>query len=346
MSPSGESGLETRDFDFDLPQELIAQEPLPRGESRLLELCVDGSIAHRGIRDLPSLLEPGDLLVVNDTRVLKARLEARRHPSGGRVEVLAIEPEPDRPRRWSVLAKPSRRLKPDAELVFAENLKATVAGRRDELVLLDFDDDLEPHLESLGAVPLPPYIDRPASDGDAERYQTVYAESPGAVAAPTAGLHFDQALLNALADRGVPTARITLHVGIGTFRPVSVDSVDDHVMHSERFTVPEETVEAIRSARRVVAVGTTVVRALESAAAGGELKPASGGTELFIRPGYRFRVVDTLLTNFHLPRSTLLMMISAFAGREPVLAAYREAVRERYRFFSYGDAMLLHRREA
>ncbi|MEM6703422.1 MAG: tRNA preQ1(34) S-adenosylmethionine ribosyltransferase-isomerase QueA [Acidobacteriota bacterium] len=338
-------GLRTSDFDFELPQEQIAQEPLPRGESRLLELRRDGTTAHRGVRDLQDLLGPGDLLVVNDTRVLKARLEATRVPSGGRVEVLVLEPEPDRPRRWAVLAKPSRRLKPGSELRFGEELRATVAGRREELVLLDFDRDLEPHLETLGAVPLPPYIDRPPSDGDADRYQTVYAAKPGAVAAPTAGLHFDQPLLDALARRDVAMASVTLHVGIGTFRPVSADSVDDHTMHSERIVVPDETVEAVRSARRVVAVGTTVVRALESAAAQGELQAFSGGTELFIRPGYRFRVVDTLLTNFHLPRSTLLMMISAFAGRERVLAAYREAVRERYRFFSYGDAMLLHRRE-
>lgn len=337
-------GLETSDFDFELPQDLIAQQALPRGESRLLELLDDGRSAHRTVRELPTLLGPGDLVVVNDTRVLKARLEATRHPSGGRVEVLAVEPEAGAPRRWSVLAKPSRRLHPGTELRFGEELRATVAGRRDALVILDFDRELEPHLDTLGSVPLPPYIERPADDGDEERYQTVYAANPGAVAAPTAGLHFDRDLLQAIEDRGVATARVTLHVGIGTFRPVSVESLEDHVMHSERYTVPPETVDAVRSARRVVAVGTTVVRALESAAESGELRATSGGTELFIRPGYRFRVVDSLLTNFHLPRSTLLMMISAFAGRERVLAAYREAVKQRYRFFSYGDAMLLHRR--
>jgi S-adenosylmethionine:tRNA ribosyltransferase-isomerase len=345
----------TADFDYRLPAGQIAQQAVPRGESRLLVLDREGPERHRRIGDLPRLLQPGDLLVVNDTRVIPARLYARRQPDGGKVELLLLE------RRgaaeWACLGKPGRRLPPGARLVLAGDhgvavLGAQVLERRDDGRLrLRFSEPVEPHLERLGHVPLPPYIRRPDTSADRERYQTVFARCPGAIAAPTAGLHFSQPLLAALAAAGVGLATLTLHVGLGTFRPVAAERVEEHRMDPERYELPEATVRAIAQTRalgrRVAAVGTTVVRALETAArvGAGGLPAGPGESDLFITPGFRFQVVDVLLTNFHLPRSTLLMLVSAFAGRQAVLAAYREAVRNGYRFYSYGDAMLAERRE-
>jgi len=342
----------TRDFDFELPAASIAQRPAPRGASRLLVLDRMGEERHRTVRDLPRLLRPGDLLVVNDTRVIPARLFGRRAgaagETGGKIEILLTARAGER--EWDALVKPGRRARPGTVIALEEGLTAEViekdpAGRH----RLRFSEPIEGHLERIGHVPLPPYIERPDEAADRERYQTVWARHPGAIAAPTAGLHFSEELLAELAAAGVERAAVTLHVGIGTFKPVTVDDVADHRMESERWEVPATTAEAIARTRsnggRIVAVGTTVVRTLESAAlaGGGEVLPGSGSTDLFITPGFRFRAVDLLLTNFHLPRSTLLMLVSAFAGRERVLAAYAEAVREGYRFYSYGDAMLAER---
>jgi S-adenosylmethionine:tRNA ribosyltransferase-isomerase len=339
-----------RDFDFELPGELIAQRPRPRGESRLFVIDAAPAYRHRSIADLPALLRPGDLLVVNDTRVIPARLFARRVGGGGRVELLLVERLDER--CWECLVRPGRKARPGTRLELAPELDAEIAGESgDGRRLVRFSAPVEPRLEELGHVPLPPYIDRPDEPEDRERYQTVWAREPGAIAAPTAGLHFSEELLAALAARGVERRAVTLHVGIGTFKPVTAELVHEHRMDAERWLVPEEAARAIAAARaggrRVVAVGTTVVRTLESAAreGGGEVRPGAGSTDLFIVPGFRFRVVDALLTNFHLPRSTLLMLVSAFAGRERVLAAYREAIAEGYRFFSYGDAMLVERRQ-
>ncbi len=332
------------DFDFDLPSDRIAQRALPRGESRLLCLDREGVPRHESIAELPEILRPGDLLVVNDTRVVPARLFARRQPGGGRVELLLVEKLADR--RWDALARPGRKTRPGTRLELAPGLVATVvAKRQDGRHIIELSAEIEPRLEELGHVPLPPYIDRADDESDRDRYQTLFAREPGAIAAPTAGLHFSQELLDRLAEREISRATVTLHVGIGTFKPVVAQLAHEHKMESERFVVPASTVTAITAARRaggrIVAVGTTVVRALESAAdAAGGVRPGAGATDLFILPGYRFRVVDLLLTNFHLPRSTLLMLVSAFAGRERVLAAYHEAIERGYRFYSYGDAML------
>lgn len=338
----------TSDFDYELPPESIAQEPAPRGESRLLVLDRTGPERHARVRDLPRLLRPGDLLVVNDTRVIPARLFGRRVPGGGRLELLLLERVGER--EWDALAKPGRRAQPGTVLEFETGLRAEVTAKEEDgRHRLLFSEPVEGHLDRLGHVPLPPYIHRSDTDEDRERYQTVFADRPGAVAAPTAGLHFTAGLLREIAAAGVEIARVTLHVGIGTFKPVSAERIEEHRMDRERYEVSPEAAEAVRRARaegrRVVAVGTTVVRTLESAAQAGEgeVRAGEGSTELFITPGFRFQVVDALLTNFHLPRSTLLMLVSAFAGRERVLAAYGEAVREGYRFYSYGDAMLVER---
>jgi S-adenosylmethionine:tRNA ribosyltransferase-isomerase len=336
------------DYDYPLPEGSIAQHPLPRGESRLLALDREGRERHRRVRDLPALLHPGDLLVVNDTRVIPARLFARRAGGGRRVELLLVERASAC--EWEALAGPGKRARPGTVLELAPGLTAEVigtapTGRR----RLRFSEPIEPHLERLGHVPLPPYIRRPDEPADRERYQTVYARRPGAVAAPTAGLHLSEELLAALAAAGIERAAVTLHVGPGTFKPVTAERVAEHRMESERYEIDAAAAAAIRAARarggRVVAVGTTVVRALESAAArSAEPAPGCGATDLFITPGFRFRAVDVLLTNFHLPRSTLLLLVAAFAGRERVLAAYAEAVAAGYRFYSYGDAMLAERR--
>lgn len=338
------------DFHYELPDELIAQHPVAnRSDSRLLRLDGDdGRLADLQFRDLPECLRAGDLLVFNDTRVIPARLLGRKG-TGGRVEVLIERVVGEREALAHVRA--SRAPGEGADLLLEDAVTARVTGREGALFRLEFPDG--PVLEALeryGHMPLPPYVDRPDEAADRERYQTVYARRPGAVAAPTAGLHFDDAMLDTLRERGLEFGWVTLHVGAATFQPVRVDNLDEHRMHSEYAEVPEAVCEAVRRTKaaggRVVAVGTTAVRSLETAAAGGRIEPFGGETELFIRPGYRFRVVDALVTNFHLPESTLLMLVCAFAGYDNVMAAYRHAVRERYRFFSYGDAMFVTRRDA
>ncbi len=336
----------TSEFDYDLPAELIAQEPVARGQSRLFVVGGSEARRHRSVADLPELLEEGDLLVVNDTRVLPARLFGRL-PTGGRVELLLVEREG--PTEWVALVKPGRRARPGTTLSLSDRLTVTILAKlEDGRHRMAFSEAVEPHLAELGHVPLPPYIKRPDEPSDAERYQTIYASVDGAIAAPTAGLHFTPGLLDRIRRRGVRIEKVTLHVGIGTFKPVTAKLVHEHQMEEERFEIPEAVPAAVESTRRrggrVVAVGTTVVRALEGAARpNGALDAGSGRTALFITPGYAFRIVDRLLTNFHLPRSTLLMLVAAFAGRELVLAAYAEAIEQRYRFYSYGDAMFLER---
>lgn len=342
--------MDVSDFDFDLPPEAIAQRPAPRGTSRLMTLDrATGAIGHRSVADLPSLLRPGDLLVVNDTRVVPARLFGV-DAEGRRTEFLLVE-KTDDDAAWDCLAKPGRRAKPGRSFDFGAGLLGTVASKGDSghYRVVFSGTPLPEALPIVGTTPLPPYIHREGgvADGrDAEDYQTVYAREPGAIAAPTAGLHLTPELLDAVRAGGVEVASVTLHVGIGTFKPVKADRVEEHRMDAERGVVPDETAEAVARAkaggRRVVAVGTTSVRTLEaSAREHGKVTPGPFETRLFLVPGAEFLVVDALLTNFHLPRSTLLMLVSAFAGREKVLAAYREAVASGYRFFSYGDAMIV-----
>ncbi len=339
--------MKKSDFHYDLPPQLIAQAPLSeRSASRLLVVPpAPAPFEDRGVRDLPRLLREGDLLVFNDTRVIQARVFGHKQ-SGGKVEVLVERLLPGNEARVQLGAsKPSRA---GTRIVLDGGGEAEVLGREGEFYRLRFHvaGALDEWLQVAGRLPLPPYIQRAPDADDAARYQTVFAREPGAVAAPTAGLHFDEPLLDALRARGVEFGHVTLHVGAGTFQPVRVDDLGEHRMHSEWLNVGARLVEQVRRTRarggRVVAVGTTVVRALESAlGSDGELRPLAGETAIFILPGYRIRSVDALLTNFHLPESTLLMMVSAFAGRERIFAAYAHAVRERYRFFSYGDAMLL-----
>jgi len=332
------------DFHFDLPRELIAQHPpAERAASRLLVLDgATGALRDVGFRDLVSLLTPDDLLVFNDTRVIPARIFARRS-TGGRVEMLLERALTVKSALLHVRAGKS--LRPGAELMLPGGHTARLQGRDGALFRFEFDCDVLAFFQAHGQMPLPPYIDRAPEAADQERYQTVYARVPGAVAAPTAGLHFDAATFAALAARGIRHAFVTLHVGAGTFQPLREDDIDDHVMHAETIDVPADTCAAVAATRaaggRVIAVGTTVVRSLESAHAAGVLAPMRGETRIFIKPGHRFRVVDALVTNFHLPESTLLMLCAAFVGRERLLAAYAHAVAARYRFFSYGDAMFL-----
>ena len=341
--------MRTDQFDFTLPERLIAQHPLVRRDaSRLLHVC-GGHRVDRLFTALPTLVREHDVLIFNDTRVLKARLFGVK-ATGGKVEVL-VERVLD---AHHVLAqvRASHAPLPGGQLLLAGQLTATVLGREGEFFCLRFDGAQEALelLEQYGQLPLPPYINHPASDNDEARYQTVYASKPGAVAAPTAGLHFDEAMLAVLRAQGTQLAYVTLHVGAGTFQPVRAENIHEHAMHSERYTMPQETVQAIDQARakggRVIAVGTTSMRALESAAGNGELCAGEYETRIFITPGFHFKVVDVLLTNFHLPRSTLLMLVCAFGGMEAVLAAYRHAVEQGYRFFSYGDAMLIERFDA
>ncbi|MDP9045274.1 MAG: tRNA preQ1(34) S-adenosylmethionine ribosyltransferase-isomerase QueA [Pseudomonadota bacterium] len=335
------------DFDFDLPPELIAQSPAAeRSGSRLLDGTGSAPIDRR-FRDLPALLRAGDLMVFNDTRVIKARLLGRK-ASGGAVEALVERVLPDCEVLMHVRA--SKSPGPGARVRFADAFDAEVLGRagpQGTLFRLRFPSDPLALLERHGHVPLPPYITHADTAEDERRYQTVFAARPGAVAAPTAALHFDTELLDALARRGVTTASITLHVGAGTFQPVRTEDLSDHVMHSEWFEVPAATVEAARRTRaaggRILAVGTTTLRALEAAAQDGGLEAGARETDIFITPGFEFRVVDMLVTNFHLPKSTLMMLVSAFAGVERIRALYAHAIAARYRFFSYGDAMLLQR---
>lgn len=336
------------DFDFHLPPELIAQYPAgERASSRLLHLNgTTGEISDRAFRDLVEIVAPGDVMVFNNTRVIKARLAGRKK-TGGRIEVL-VERVLGRDRALAQV-RASHSPREGSTLIIADVIEATVLGRHGEFFELRFDgcDDVFALLEAHGSIPLPPYIERRPGMPDETRYQTIYAREPGAVAAPTAGLHFDEALLAALRLRGVQMAYLTLHVGAGTFQPVRVQDLARHEMHSEWYQVPQETVGAVERARaaggRVIAVGTTSLRALETAGAGGALRAGYGETKLFIVPGYRFNVVDRLLTNFHLPKSTLLMLVSAFGGMDNIRRAYRHAVEQRYRFFSYGDAMLIER---
>lgn len=340
--------MKLSDFTYELPRELIAQEPLKeRDGSRLLVLDrASGEIRHETFRKVPEYLDRGDCLVLNDTRVIPARLLGNREDTGGKIEfVLLKKLDAD---LWEVILKPGKRAKPGARFVFGGGiLKAEIVGLAEEgnrIVRFEYEGIFEQILDRVGIMPLPPYITKTLED--AERYQTVYSRYRGSAAAPTAGLHFTQKMLGELEDRGVRIAYVTLHVGLGTFRPVKVEDVETHKMHAEYYTIGEKTAGLINGTReaggRIVAVGTTSCRVLETASDGnGRLAPGEGWTSIFIYPGYRFKMVDALITNFHLPESTLIMLVSALAGRENVLEAYRQAVREKYRFFSFGDAMLI-----
>ncbi|MEJ1358550.1 MAG: tRNA preQ1(34) S-adenosylmethionine ribosyltransferase-isomerase QueA [Candidatus Sedimenticola sp. (ex Thyasira tokunagai)] len=337
--------MQRSDFYYHLPDELIAQHPAEtRGGSRLLHLNgMTGAIADREFVDLPDLLRPEDLLVFNDTRVMQARMYGRK-ATGGQVEILIERVQG--PHSALAHIRASKSPKPGSRILIGDAAELKVVGRMDDLFELASPDiGFMALMELAGHMPLPPYISRDDDAVDEERYQTVYADRPGAVAAPTAGLHFDQPMLDRLSAMGIDQARVTLHVGAGTFRPVRVDRLEDHVMHSEYVEVSQATCEQVQATRlrggRVVAVGTTSVRSLEAASVDGSLEPFTGDTRLFITPGYRFKSVDAMITNFHLPESTLLMLVSAFSGYEQIMAAYRHAVEQRYRFFSYGDAMFL-----
>lgn len=343
--------MRVADFSFDLPDELIARFPkADRTSSRLLSLDgPSGAVEHKIFSDILELVNENDLLVFNNTKVIPARMFGQKE-SGGKVEVL-VERVLDEHR---VLAhiRASKSPKPGNVLILEGKAKATMVARHDALFELEFDrsENVLDILNDVGHMPLPPYIDRPDNEADRERYQTVYGEKPGAVAAPTAGLHFDDKLMTALKDKGVQMAFVTLHVGAGTFQPVRVESVDEHIMHSEYIEVPQDVVDAVASTKakggRVIAVGTTSVRSLESAAKihGGKLDTYFGDTDIFIFPGYQFNVVDAMVTNFHLPESTLIMLVSAFAGQDNIMGAYNTAIEQQYRFFSYGDAMFLTRK--
>ncbi len=338
--------MRTEDFNFDLPDDLIAQfPPAVRSASRLLRIVGD-NLTDKSFTDLPEYLRAGDVLVFNDTRVIKARLYGQK-ASGGQVELL-IERVIDEHEALAFI-RASHAPKVGSQITIGNTVPLTIIAREQDLYRIRFDASatvLEV-LEQYGALPLPPYITRAADGADDARYQTVYAQHLGAVAAPTAGLHFDQAMLEKLDAMGVVRAHVTLHVGAGTFQPVRVDNIADHVMHSERYTIPQATVDAIRHAQahgqRIIAVGTTSLRALESAAQSGQLIAGENETSIFITPGYQFKVVEHLLTNFHLPKSTLLMLVSAFGGYQAMRRAYAHAVQQRYRFFSYGDTMLISR---
>ncbi len=356
--------MRTEEFDFDLPEQLIAQHPpAERGSSRLLYIH-DGTQENRQFSELLALLKPNDVLVLNDTRVIKARLygnkisnlspgsyqsDSNKDSIGGKVEVLVERVLNDH----EVLAqvRASKSPKAGSKMMLADDLSVEVMGRKGEFFHLRFESDeaVLSLLEQHGRLPLPPYIEHSADQEDEQRYQTVFAREAGAVAAPTAGLHFDDTILDALRDKGIAIVYVTLHVGAGTFQPVRVESVSDHTMHSERYEIPQATADAIAQAHttggRVVAAGTTSLRALESASAAGQLMAGKGETSIFITPGYQFKVVDILLTNFHLPRSTLLMLVCAFGGMKEMLTAYQHAVNNKYRFFSYGDAMLIERKD-
>ena len=357
--------MNVSDFDFDLPEGLIAQHPpAQRGGSRLLVLRRDDGIEHTAFTQLGRYLVPGDLLVVNNTRVFPARLLGRRVPSGGEVECLLLNREPSSPESrvpspdsevWVALVHPGQKLKPGARMVFERDgvridgqiIAMHFQGRRTVRLETTHHGGLPDAIDRIGRIPLPPYIKRDDTPDDRERYQTIYARERGSIAAPTAGLHFTERQFEELAAQGVERAEVTLHVGYGTFKPVKADRVEDHIVDAERFTVSPETAAALtrakRERRRIIAVGTTTVRTLESlsVAPGGDVQPGGGETHVFIHPGHRFQLVDAMVTNFHLPRSSLLMLVAALAGREKILTAYREAVERGYRFYSYGDAMLI-----
>lgn len=345
--------MQVNDFDYELPQELIAQTPEEkRDECRLMAVNMrTDEIRHRHFYDILDYLNEGDCLVLNDSRVIPARMYGKKRDTGANIEFLLIKRiEGD---TWETMVRPGRRLKPGAWVDFRDDFSAEILdygkdGTR--IVRFHYEGIFMERLEEIGTMPLPPYIERPAEDSDRETYQTVYSHYNGSVAAPTAGLHFTEELLKKAEEKGVRLAYVTLHVGIGTFRPVKVDKVEDHSMHFEEYTVPEEAARIINETKkrggRIFAVGTTSVRTVESAAVeeNGEwiVRPGSGSTDIFIYPGYEFKIIESLITNFHLPKSTLLMLISALYDREKILKAYREAVKEKYRFFSYGDAMLLY----
>ena len=341
--------MKTSDFYYDLPKELIAQDPLEdRSSSRLLHLSMkDGSMEHRHFTDILDYLNEGDCLVINDTRVIPARLYGHKEETGALIEILLLK------RRendiWECLVKPGKKARPGAKITFGDGiLKGEIIDIVDEgnrLIQFEYDGIFEEILDKLGQMPLPPYITHQLKDKN--RYQTVYAKHEGSAAAPTAGLHFTKELLQEIEDMGVKIAHVTLHVGLGTFRPVKVDTIEDHHMHSEFYIVEESEAKKINDTKadggRVICVGTTSCRTLESATGDdGILKAGSGWTEIFIYPGYKFKILDCLITNFHLPESTLVMLVSALAGREHILNAYQEAIKERYRFFSFGDAMFIH----
>ena len=338
--------MKTSDYHYDLPQDLIAQHPLEqRSASCLLGLGrFDGKITDYKFNQLPELLQPGDLLVFNNTKVMHARLYGKKE-TGGQVEVLVERVMGEQ--RVLAHVRASKSPKPGSRLILEDKIPLTVLGRVGELFDLAFESEQSviELLEQVGRLPLPPYIERDAADFDESRYQTIFADRLGAVAAPTAGLHSDEQIMQGIASKGIQSGSCTLHVGAGTFQPVRVDDIEDHHMHSEWLEVGEELVEKIENTKRdggrVIAVGTTVVRCLESAALGGRLAPFHGDTDIFIYPGFEFKVIDGLITNFHLPGSTLLMLVSAFAGRDNILNAYRYAIEHKYRFFSYGDAMLI-----
>lgn len=340
--------MKRQDFYYDLPEELIAQDPLEdRSSSRLLVLDKEtGATSHHIFKEITGYLKEGDCLVINDTKVIPARLIGAKEGTGAKIEILLLKRKENN--IWETLVKPGKKAKVGTRIVFGEGLLVgEVVGIVEEgnrLVKFEYEGIFEEILDQLGQMPLPPYITHQLEDKN--RYQTVYAKHTGSAAAPTAGLHFTPELLKEIEEKGIDIARVTLHVGLGTFRPVKVDEITDHHMHSEFYQVDEEAAEKINRAKdsghRVICVGTTSCRTIESAAdETGHLKPTSGWTEIFIYPGYKFKILDGLITNFHLPESTLIMLVSALAGREHVLAAYEEAVRERYRFFSFGDAMLI-----
>ena len=340
--------MKTSDFYYDLPEELIAQDPLAnRSDSRLMVLDKEnGAVSHHVFREIVDYLNPGDCLVINDTKVIPARLIGEREGTGAKIEVLLLKRKTGDV--WETLVKPGRKAKPGTRIQFGGGLLVgevmDIVDEGNRLIRFEFEGIFEEILDQLGQMPLPPYITHQLKDKD--RYNTVYATHSGSAAAPTAGLHFTPELLKTIEEKGIDIARVTLHVGLGTFRPVKVDDVENHHMHSEFYMIDEEAAEKINSAKengkRVICVGTTSCRTIESAAdENGRLKPCSGWTEIFIYPGYQFKILDCLITNFHLPESTLIMLVSALAGKENVLAAYEEAVKERYRFFSFGDAMFV-----
>lgn len=340
--------MKTNDFYYDLPEELIAQDPLEnRSDSRLMVLDKEtGAVSHHVFREIVDYLNPGDCLVINDTKVIPARLIGEREGTGAKIEVLLLKRKTGDV--WETLVKPGRKAKPGTRIQFGGGLLVgevmDIVDEGNRLIRFEFEGIFEEILDQLGQMPLPPYITHQLKDKD--RYNTVYATHSGSAAAPTAGLHFTPELLKTIEEKGIDIARVTLHVGLGTFRPVKVDDVENHHMHSEFYMIDEEAAEKINSAKengkRVICVGTTSCRTIESAAdENGRLKPCSGWTEIFIYPGYQFKILDCLITNFHLPESTLIMLVSALAGKENVLAAYEEAVKERYRFFSFGDAMFI-----
>ena len=340
--------MKTSDFYYDLPEELIAQDPLEnRSDSRLMVLDKEtGAVSHHVFREIVDYLNPGDCLVINDTKVIQARLIGEREGTGAKIEVLLLKRKTGDV--WETLVKPGRKAKPGTRIQFGGGLLVgevmDIVDEGNRLIRFEFEGIFEEILDQLGQMPLPPYITHQLKDKD--RYNTVYATHSGSAAAPTAGLHFTPELLKTIEEKGIDIARVTLHVGLGTFRPVKVDDVENHHMHSEFYMIDEEAAEKINRAKengkRVICVGTTSCRTIESAAdENGRLKPCSGWTEIFIYPGYQFKILDCLITNFHLPESTLIMLVSALAGKEHVLAAYEEAVKERYRFFSFGDAMFI-----